>query len=237
VGRADEARTVLEAWWDSAWSSAGRQDRQRALWLRGRLTPDPTRAALDFRRLVVEYPGGPFTDRALFRLAQEAFVSGDTAGARQRVADLARNYPGSSVRGRAEAWLQGAGQAPPPLPPAVADSAEAADSARAVRAAAAAAAKRALAAKRAAAQSVGRGDYAVQLGAFGDVERARLLANRARKAGLEVRIVRVRGSRLVRVRTGRFDSADSAHNLLTRVGRLGFGAAVVGNAQKEERVR
>lgn len=232
-GRVAQARSALLAWWDSGWSSAGREDRQRALWLRGRLSSDPREAALDFRRLVVEYPGGSFTDRALFRLAQEAFVSGDSVGARQRVADLASDYPGSSERQRAEKWLRTVGAPPPPLPAAVADSVRAADSLRAV-----AARKKAEAERRAAARArAARGRYTVQLGAFGDVARARVLAERARKAGLDVRIVRVRGSRFIRVRTGRFDSSSSARNLLKRVGKLGFQALVVHDAREEERVR
>jgi len=237
AGSVSEARKLLESWWDSAGSKASREDRQRALWLRGRLTPDPSRAALDFRRLVVEYPGGPFTDQALFRLAQDAFASGDSAAARQRVTDLQRDYPGSPVRRQAENWLDAAGPPPPPAPP---DSVRAAAESHA---AATTAAPQETGASRSArsgsrATTGSRGPYAVQLGAFAEAARAQVLAAQARKAGLDdVRVVRVPGSRLVRVRTGRFDSSESAHNLLARVTRLGFQGAVVRDARDEEPVR
>ncbi len=234
TGKVGQARSALLAWWDSGWSSAGREDRQRALWLRGRLTSDPRQAAMDFQRLVVEYPGGPFTDRALFRLAQEAFASGDSVAARQRVADLASDYPNSSTRQRAEKWLQTVGPPPPPIPAAVEDSVRAADSLRAVAARARAEAKKKEEAAKARAE---RARYAIQLGAFGGVARAKILAERVRKAGFDVRLVRVRGSRLIRVRTGRFDSSSSARDLLKRVEKLGFKALVVHDARQEERVR
>lgn len=230
AGRAGEARTALDRWWRSAWSSAPRQDRERALWLRGRLTRNPEKAELDFERLVVEYPGGTFTNLALFRLAQEAFVAGDTAGVHRRLAALEQNYPGSQVTREAKSWLQGAGSPPPPAAPEPVES-------KATKAASESPSRKSAAPAQSARPATRDGTYAVQLGAFGDVSRARALASRARKAGLDVRIVRVPGSGLVRVRTGRFDSAQSAQDLLKRVERLGFPAALVRSADHEERVR
>ena len=117
-GRSDEARSALLGWWEESRVLASREERQFALWLRGRLTVDPSQAVRDFRRLVVEYPGGPFTARALYRLAQEAYERGATADFERHMASLSRDYPGSSVLAEAEAWVsgtQGVG-APPPVP-------------------------------------------------------------------------------------------------------------------------
>ena len=75
-GRSDEARAALLGWWEESRVLASREERQFALWLRGRLTVDPSQAVRDFRRLVVEYPGGPFTARALYRLARRLMKEG-----------------------------------------------------------------------------------------------------------------------------------------------------------------
>lgn len=105
AGEVAEARGLLLAWWDGPRAEAGREDRQRGHWLRGVLTLDPSQAALDYTRLVVEYPGGPYTDRALHRLAEAARARGDTTEARRHYTILARDYPSSPLRTRARAWL------------------------------------------------------------------------------------------------------------------------------------
>lgn len=214
LGKADDARSLLLSWWDSAGSSASRADRQRALWLRGCLTVDPSQAEIDFRRLVIEFPGGAYSGRALLRLAQSAYVAGDGGEARQRVAELERNYPGSRVSHEARTWLQQVGEPPPPVRPPPADTASRTP-------------PRSSAAEQ-------EGSWAVQLGAFSQASRARSLAERARRAGLEPRMVHVPGSRLVRVRVGRFTSDEPARQLLKRVQGLGFQAALVRDADKEE---
>jgi SPOR domain/Tetratricopeptide repeat len=205
-GRTEEARASLLEWWGGARAEASRRDLQRGLWIRGRLTVDPAQAALDFQRLVVEYPGGPFSDAALFRLAQAAHERGDGARAQKYLATLERDYPTSPVRRAAEAWFADAGPPPPPpdeLPVAAAES----------------------------------GRYAVQLGAFSSRDRAERLAARVREAGFDPRLVVVEGSRLVRVRVGRFDSAQAASVFSKQIVDRGFTAAVVRDALDEERIR
>ncbi len=96
-GRFPEAREALEQWWLGE-SGAPRQDRQHALWLRARLTVDPALAELDYRRLVVEYPGGEWSDAALLRLAQGAEFRGDSGEAYQYLEVLVRDYPQSALR-------------------------------------------------------------------------------------------------------------------------------------------
>ncbi len=220
TGRAEEARAMLLEWWGNDRSDASRRDLQLGLWLRGRLTVDPGQAARDFRRLVIEYPGGPYADLALFRLAQAAHAQGDRERARTYMTSLTRDHPGSPVRERAEAWMARASTAGPPpvltrveaeVPPPSPDSAAPALS------------------------SDGR--YTVQLGAFLDESRAAALLERATEAGLNVRLVRVEGSRLMHVRVGRFDSSAQASVSFQSVTALGFTAAVVRDAQNEEPVR
>jgi len=228
AGRTEDARDLLTQWWGGGRANASTRDVQRGLWLRGRLTVDPAQAELDYRRLVVEYPGGPYSAEALFRLAQSAWEAGDSTQSAQHVARLSREYPGSRVRADAEAWLAGAGS-PPPRPATVADTvrppspepAAAADTAHAP-------------APRAASATPPR--YAVQLGAFSTDARARALLNRAREAGFEARLVRVPGSRLLHVRVGKFDSSAAADPLMKRLEASGFTAAVIPDADREEPV-
>ena len=104
-GRIEEARRVLESWLSTQGNGASRSDRQRSLWLRAKLTVDPSMAELDLRRLVLEYPGGPFSDDALFRLALFADARGELREAQSSFRELARNYPVSPYRRDAERWL------------------------------------------------------------------------------------------------------------------------------------
>ncbi len=226
MGKADQAREVLLSWWKSESSGASRSDLQRALWLRGRLTVDPAQAELDFRRLIVEFPGGPFTDRALYRLAQSAFASGDADAARKRVADLVRSYPGSRVARRAQDWIQEVGDPPPPLRATAADTASPA----AARPAGSPASRPDEPA------DASQGSYAVQLGAFVGSSNAEVLAKRARDAGLDPRVVTLPGSRLVRVRVGRFGAEAAARDLMGHVKDLGFQGVLVRDADKEQPV-
>ncbi len=100
-GRFSSAREVLQAWLGEE-ASASRDERQRATWLRAVLTVDPEMAAVDLRRLVVRYPGGPYSDRALFRLAQGARVLSEEVRALEYLEDLLRDYPETPLRERAE---------------------------------------------------------------------------------------------------------------------------------------
>jgi hypothetical protein len=232
-GRTEDARDLLLRWWGEVRPKAPARDVQRGLWLRGRLTVDPGQAELDYRRLVVEYPGGPYSAGALLRLAQSAWEAGDSAAAAQHVARLAREYPGSRVRADAEAWLAAAG--PPPRLPATSSDTVLVTSGRVPPATAGAtdtAPAPAPPAATAAAQH-----YAVQLGAFSTEQRARALLGKARDAGFDARLVSVPGSGLIRVRVGRFDSSSSAEPLLKRLESRGFTAAVVPDADRERPVR
>ncbi|HKK93028.1 MAG TPA: hypothetical protein VJ925_06315, partial [Longimicrobiales bacterium] len=94
-GRTADARDSLLAWWDATWDDASRSERERALWLRGVLTLDPVAASATYRRLVVEYPAGAYSEPALSRLGQLSAAVGDTLGASRWFTVLERDYPRS----------------------------------------------------------------------------------------------------------------------------------------------
>lgn len=106
AGRTEEARSILTRWTEAVEGNAPRLDIQRAIWLRAILTVDPDLAARDFRRLLVEFPGGGWTDRALLRLARYAEARGDLVGAARHHRTLVRDHPGSPARLEARSWLE-----------------------------------------------------------------------------------------------------------------------------------
>ncbi|MEJ2539987.1 MAG: SPOR domain-containing protein, partial [Gemmatimonadota bacterium] len=208
-GRLQAARRALLQW-EAAESRPGRADRQRGLWLRGLLTLDPDEAASSYARLVVEYPGGPFTDRALLRMAMAADLRGETDEAREHYAQLARDYPTSPLHQEAASWLrnhpgtettaEGEGAAPDGTEPPAAT-----------------------------------GGYTVQLGAFGERRWAEELAGRVQAAGFEPRIAIFPGDDLVRVRVGRFGTRAEALVLRDRLQAAGFDAGLATDAERERR--
>jgi cell division septation protein DedD len=241
-GRTSAARDSLLAWWDVEWSSASRGDRERALWLRGLLTLDPVEASASYRRMVIEYPGGAFTGRALHRLGNLAAAVGDTVAAGQWFGMLARDFSGSSLGGEAEAWLAGdrsavVGAVPSaPAAPEVAaaptmPTAPDPDSVPDTR-------SRQLPEDdpptvEMPPESPPETPWTVQLGAFQSEATAREIAGEAGAAGFEVRVVLVEDSDLWRVRSGRFTDADGARPLLERMRAAGLVAAIVPGADQE----
>jgi hypothetical protein len=214
-GRILQARQVLEIWWEDRGAEVNRMDRQRSLWLRARLTVDPSMAELDLRRLVLEFPGGAFSDDALLRLAQSADLRGDLRQAYTHFSALLRGYPSSPHVSSAEAWLQERGREAEALGPELPVDTEASPSPP---------------------LPGGDGSVAVQLGAFRVLDGARSLAERLRSAGYDPRVVRVGRDGLIRVRIGRFRSRAGAENLLRELEGAGFEATIVRDAQSEERV-
>ena len=215
-GRTEEARAVLVEWWDRGRPTAPRSEREHGAWLRALLTVDPEQARIEYRRLVVEFPGGRYAAPALTRIARIAEASGDTAGARSAWEALLREHSGSApaslARERLAAYSGGSGSA---------GGANVAETPGGTRnEPSVPATDRAL-------------DHAVQLGAFSSVGRARELVERARAAGLTPRLVTVPGSDLIRVRLGRFADEPEAESLAGRARSLGFDALVVGEASRE----
>lgn len=240
-GLTAEAREVVAGWWERESGAASRRDMQRALWLRALVTPDPDEAARDYRRLVVEYPGGPWSDRALLRLGQAAEARGAWREAAASMASIVRDYPGSTAQDEARQWLErnrARVESAPSDPPPSRRAESAPEDAPPRRAEAvreeSPPPQRSAPAAPAASPS---GPYAVQLGAFSTAERARVLLERARRAGLEARLVELPGSALARVRVGRFTDPAEAARLRGRAITLGFEAVVVGDAARESPVR
>lgn len=245
LGRAEEARTALTGWWESAAADASRRDMQRGLWLRGRLTVDPAQAELDFQRLIVLYPSGEYTPEALLRLAQAAHGRGDEESARGYVAALARDYANDPVRREAEAWLRGAGPAEPVEARAEASRGGRGEGARERpgrrgrddTSGAAAAGRGGGGGAGVPADADREAEFSVQLGAFADADRALALLEDVREAGVDVRLVRVVGSRFLHVRVGRFRERPEAAEQLEALERLGFSAAIVRDERTEQAVR
>ncbi len=79
-----------------------------------------------------------------------------------------------------------------------------------------------------------RGPWAVQLGAFSVEASARSLAAVRANAGLDTRVVRVRGNPLFRVRVGQFTDWESASLLVARIEDMGYAAVAVDNGLDEE---
>ena len=222
-GRVEDARTALVAWIDAN-PRPGRQDRQRGLWLRGVLTLDPGQAEINYRQLVLEYPGGPYTDQALLRIGTALALRGDLLEAEANFRDLERDYPGSPARLEAVDWLRRNASA-------LSEARRAAGRAATDAPSPARSERRAGAGDRT--EPAGTGDYTAQVGAFTTLEGARTLAERVREAGYTPRIVTVAGSDFVRVRVGRFPTADEARPLIARLLAAGFEAGLGTGAERE----
>ncbi len=223
-GQVHQARDAFQRWWEVERPGAGREAIQRGIWLRGKMTVDADMAELDFRRLAMEYPGGPYSDDALLRLAQWAEARGEMAQARAHYRELAQAYPTSPFHRRAEDWLE-TNPASAGSPPAGRNPATGGTSSPILERAPTATEDRE------------RGPVSIQLGAFRQVEGAMELASMARAAGHEPRLVRVPGSDLVRVRVGYFRTRAQALHLRRALSSGGFDSTVVTDAMSEEEVR
>lgn len=222
-GKIFQAREALQDWWEGQGAAANRMDRQRSIWLRGLLTVDPSMAELDFRRLALEFPGGPFSDDALLRLAQSAELSGDLRQANAHYKALERDYPSSPLRGRAQAWLRVNGDAVEALGPTTYPRTETAPDPI-------------LRKEEATDLDESQGSFSVQAGAFRNIDGARSLADDLRAIGHRPRLVRLPGNNLIRVRLGRFSERDEASRLQGELAGAGFEATIVSDAQSEEEV-
>jgi cell division septation protein DedD len=81
---------------------------------------------------------------------------------------------------------------------------------------------------------VAGGRVSVQVGAFRDLDRARDVQAQLESAGFsEVRLVRVAGNNLIRVRIGRFTNRAGAEPVLARLAAADMSAVLVTDADKE----
>lgn len=264
AGRTEEARAMLLRWWDLARPTASRRDLERGLWLRGRLTVDPAQADLDYRRLAIEYPGGRYSDEALLRLAQSAHARGAVDAAALAIRRLRSENPSRTVRRETEDWLARVGPLPEPTADANRLDGVAPDDATVIAPVPTAARPRTDTALDQApdrvpripdslpavsptpapadtlrgqtVESPTRAVYAVQLGAFSNPEGARKVLAALVASGGEGRLVRLEGSALVRVRTGRFATREEAAVVARSLAGRGFAVVVVRNADQERPV-
>lgn len=218
-GDADGARTLLMRWWEGDRARPTRADLQRAIWLRALLTVDPDQAALDYRRLVVEYPAGQHTDDALLRLARLAEARGRVVEAAQHMEALRRDHPSSPHSLAASQWLS--------------ENAAAVRNARAMRPPPASERPTERVRPPRGVPEPETELFAVQFGAFASPEGAARELERVRAAGFDARQVRVEGSELIRVRAGRFTDAAAATRVYDRARRVGLDVTVVADAARE----
>ena len=235
AGRADEARTVIESWWQSQRVRSSRRDRQRGLWLRAILTVDPRMAGLDFQRLVLEYPGGLHSDEAMLRLGLISAAAEDLPRAAGYFRTLVTDYPRSPQRRQAEEWLSEHVVAVEEAEAAAREEeAEVREEEAEVREAAADADVRESEVDSPDRAETASPRYGVQVGAFESEERARSLLAAVNASGLRARIVRVPGSALVHVRIGTFFDRTGAAELMVRVRRRGHEATIAADVAEEE---
>lgn len=239
-GRVDAARATLQAWWDERRSRASAEERQRARWLRAKLTVDPSIARRDYMRLVLEHPGGPHSADALLRLAQGAEAQGRPADAAELYEQLVREYPDSPHRLQARRWLDAHREKVAERPGPATDATGAGEAAPEEAAGDRTDARSSAPVPEAEDPEAGSRDarpVALQLGAFSSERGARDLAERVRSAGIEgVRLVRLEGSDLIRVRVGRFADEGSATGRRRALRERGFDVVLVENADRERPV-
>jgi len=240
------ARDELAAWFEAAWDASTREDRQRALWLRGRLTVDAGMAERDYRRLVVEYPGGAFSDEALIRLAQLAWARSDADAALRHLRMLVRDYPESEHRAEAlelTARLGAGGApvsggvttpgAPAPVDAPQGDASQGSPPQPAPPPPVAAPPVMGGLGSGAVPGTFDGRPFAIELGAFSTEPPAQTIAAAAIAAGVEIRVVGLPGSDLIHIRTGAFVSQMEAQARALALRLQGLPAAVVADREEE----
>ena len=76
----------------------------QALYVSGVVARDAGTAMTSFRRVSIEFPGSAWADRALLRLSQLSYASGDMAAALRAAQRVLSDYPLSTVRAEAAFW-------------------------------------------------------------------------------------------------------------------------------------
>ncbi len=101
-GQSDSARAVVQ----SKLASVSPQDSGYAeiLYTAGVVSDTTTVAVRYFRQVSIEYSDSPWADRALLRLAQFAYASGDLRSVLRSAGRILLDYPASEVRAQAAFW-------------------------------------------------------------------------------------------------------------------------------------
>ena len=257
AGHYDQARTILDRWWSARdeFEVPG-SDMARALMLRARLAPDLEAAEPDYLAVVLGYPTSDYAPEALLRLGQGLLNAGDATRAAAYLERLVADYPGKPQRTLGLLWLarantaarrpaaacraarQGIASASDPDLRAMlqveAGASCAVGSSPEPRAETRAETPTPRRTEPAAPAAATRGPYSVQTGAFRYERSAEALMERLREAGHSPRLVRLPGSDLLRVRVGRFQTADEARRLEAEIRTDGFDAVLVSDADEEQ---
>lgn len=101
-GRADSARAAIGGLLVAI--DPGDPDYPEALYTAATIASSGEEARLLFSRVAVEHNRSAWADKALLRLAQLDYGTGDTEGAINRIRRLMADYPGSSVLATAALW-------------------------------------------------------------------------------------------------------------------------------------
>ena len=101
-GRGDSARAIVAR--RLAILTPADPGYAEALYAAGRVTDDVDRAMNYFRRVSIEYASSPWADRALLRLAQLSFGTGDVAAALRASEAIISDYPLSTELAEAQYW-------------------------------------------------------------------------------------------------------------------------------------
>jgi cell division septation protein DedD len=196
---------------------------------------EPVRAAGYLQRLVADYPGRPERTLGLLWLARAQHAARQDAAAcaaaREGLGD--GSDPDVTAMLRAEERVVCGGAPGAEIArtgaPAPADAAPA----RPGDPPAAQPARTPAPRPTAGAQTAPAGRFAVQTGAYRQQESVDDAVFRLRRSGYDPRVVLVPGSTLIRVRVGRFHTAQEAATFMAQLKRNGFDAVVVGDAQQE----
>jgi hypothetical protein len=101
-GRADSARSTIGGILMALRSTDA--DYPEALYTAATIASSGDEARLLFSRVVVEHPRSAWADKALLRLAQLDYGTGDTEGTMQRIRRLMADYPQSQILSHAALW-------------------------------------------------------------------------------------------------------------------------------------
>lgn len=243
-------------------SAVAGEVRAHALLLAARLAVDPGAAEAGYLAVALGYPSSPHAAEALLRLGQGlvlAAEAGTRADGATRAAGflerLVSDYPGSPHRATGQLWLVRANVLSGRLAQAcegardalsagvddedladmlrveLATHCEGRTPERTARAPVPDPAVPSEPPARAAPSADAR--FTVQSAAMSEEARATALAAALRTSGFDARVVRIEGSRLVRVRVGRFTAVREAEALAARMRAARFEAVVVGDAHHE----
>jgi len=229
LGQAEEARELLQRWFDSP-EAAGRQaDVERARFLRARLTHDLDSARVDYLWVAVR-GDRRYGAAARLRLAQLYVAEGRLDRAEEDLDRMRADYPGSPLTFESWLWTGNARRAAGNR----AGACEAWEKAASLPSASSHAAELDLV-HSAMQECGGEGgevagaeSFSVQLGAFASKATAEDLRNRIVATGSTARVLEPpEAGGLYRVRSGRFAGREEAARHAVRLAEAGFESIVV----------